>query len=153
MEHSTNHQNQVLEPGDNVDEGHAGWLERLLLLQAEARETLACMAKIQVAMLEQEAGVEHYLLALKEAEQREGVTADELEYREGELRACFHRARRRHERVQSALGPIVEEFDAIEPLPTPYAVATRQKAKDEVEEASMESFPASDPPSYNPGNA
>lgn len=132
--------------------GHEFWLERLRSWQTEVRDTLMALSHVQQAMLEHEEMVNQRFNALQALETSAECNPQDRAYRESQLRGYYHRARRRQESLQSALNAILEEFAAIEPVQGIPAVFERTTPlKDRVGEASWESFPASDPPSTNPG--
>lgn len=131
---------------------YAYWLKQFSTWQTDILETLNYMSLIQQAMLEHVEEVEAHLEALHESELDPNRSPEQYDFRENLLRAHFHRARRRQESVLRAMNDLWEEFSAIEPIsvPTP-GVASRSGIDDRVNEAGWESFPASDPPSSNPG--
>lgn len=131
---------------------YAYWLEQFSSWQADVRETLNYLTLIQQALLEHVEEVETYLEALHEAESDPNRSPEQYDFREDLVRAHFHRARRRQESVLRAMNHLWDEFSAIEPISIPIPrVASRSGIDDRVNEAGWESFPASDPPSSNPG--
>lgn len=139
-------------PGEEMvvgEKGHEFWLERFLGWQTDVRMTLLDIARVQRTLLEHEEVVNEHLNSLRAAELDPESTVEECEYYESQLRGYYHRARRRQESLHRALELVLEEYAAIEPVPVmPVVFERTSPLKDRVGEASWESFPASDPPSY-----
>ncbi len=137
---------------DDIEHGYAFWLERLQLWQVDVRCTLMAITQAQSALLEHEEIVCKQFAEFRALEGLPDCDPEESKACESQLRGYYHRARRRQESLQHALTLVLQEYAAIEPVPAMPAVFERTSPlKDKVGEASWESFPASDPPSSNPG--
>lgn len=151
MTDTKNEQAHCVESEDS-QHGHKFWLERLHSWQVEVRDTLLCMTKAQEELLKHVQIVHENFDRLHELAQSSECDAESLAHQESQLRGHYHRARRRQESLHHAIDLILEEYAAIEPVvAVPAEFARTSPVKDQVGEASWESFPASDPPSSNPG--
>ncbi len=152
---------------------HAEWLEQLHLWRAEHQRALAQLARLQAAMMEHDADIEEHLSHIHRHEQHigrhertisahktNGGSPYDQEMLDGhgdfdgahrELRAKLKRMASVHtdtvevlEEATNRLHDIRDKFEG-EALAEP-------SNEEVVHEAELESFPASDPPSFNPGH-
>lgn len=153
---------------------HAEWLEKLHRWRAEHQRALAKLSKLQAALMEHNAEIDEQLGHIHCHEQLigrhersiaaektnggssidedvlEGHSAQDKDHRK--LRAELKRMDQAHSETMDALDNAIEQLKGIR---------SRLESSDEeyegidddqvVHEASDESFPASDPPSFNPG--
>lgn len=151
MTHTKEDQGRCVESEDS-EHGYEFWLERLRGWQTEVRDTLLCITQVQEALLKHEQVVNEHFDALHALETSSACTPEARALQESQLRGYYHRARRRQESLRQSIDGILDEYSAIEPVQAvPVVFERTSPVKDKVGEASWESFPASDPPSSNPG--
>lgn len=153
---------------------HAEWLGKLHGWRAEHRRALSKLAKLQASFMEHEAEIEENLGQIHRHEQHIGrheriiasqktnggskvdpdALGDHGEFNQAhrQLRARIKKMERLHADTIHTLDETIDklkeiraDFEANESLDEP-------SSEEVVHEADVESFPASDPPSFNPGH-
>lgn len=163
------HQNQHR----HSEREHAEWIEKLHAWRAEHRRALAKLSKLEASMLEHDAELEEHLGHIEIHEQHierherdiaerktdgEEPTPElaehhsQLDRRHRDLRARMKRMEAVHTQTIATLEDTFERLTQIRGQLHPEGKVTEVDDDARVHEASEESFPASDPPSYNPGH-
>ncbi len=155
---------------------HAQWIEKLHCWRAEHKRALAKLSKLQASMMEHDAEIEEHLGHIKVHDQHierheRGIAAQKtngkgqvdeelteghahLDKRHRKLRAQIKRMEAVHAETMTAFHKAISELADIRERLHPAESLVGDPTDDEkVNEASNESFPASDPPSFNPGTA
>ena len=153
---------------------HAEWLEKLHRWRAEHQRALAKLSKLQASLMEHNAEIDEQLGHIHRHEQLigrhertiaaqttnggssldqdivDGHSDQEKDHRK--LRADIKRMDQAHTETMDALDSAIDQLKGIRTRLESSGEEYEGIDDDElVHEASDESFPASDPPSFNPG--
>ena len=153
---------------------HAEWLEKLHKWRAEHKRALSELSRLQASILEHDANIDEHLGHIHMHEQlierherkfaaqktnggseldadiEDGHSSQENEHRK--LRASLKRMDKAHSQTIGALTEAIGELEEIRSRLDDAQIQYQEVDDDErVHEASVESFPASDSPSFNPG--
>jgi hypothetical protein len=155
---------------------HARWLEKLQGWRIEHHRSLAQLTILKAELMEHDAEIEEHLSHIQRherlIEQEKMVHAegksngdstvdagvfgdrDELDHIHRLLRADLQKLEKVHTETMDALHGVCEQVKKIRADFAERRTATRSLDNSErIHEAGVESFPASDPPSFNPGIA
>ncbi|WP_199589795.1 hypothetical protein [Lujinxingia litoralis] len=133
------------------------WIREVGAWKSEHRKIRALLAQIDVKLREREHAVEDALWVRAHAiDRNEALGAERL------LHRALVSVEREEAELHRRLTRICNELEAVE-IERPPAITSAPGASEEapgrageeerLEEAAWESFPASDPPSFNPGRA
>jgi|GEM_PF-6071826 len=170
----TNQRHTMHDPNTHEAHEHRQWIELLEGWQIEHKHALAKLTKMQAAILEHDAEIAAQLAQIRRHEQfiahenKHGARASNgnAEHAEAnpfgdarqhyddhrELRAAIKEAESTHQRSQEALQKTIKTMREIR-ANTFREDPNRPVPADDAEviyQAGVESFPASDPPSFNP---
>ncbi len=150
---------------------HAEWLEKLHRWRADHQRALAKLSKLQASLMEHNAEIDEQLGQIHRHEQHierheramhaqkhNGKSAVDKDAQEShsEDDQRHRKLRAQIKRMEASHAETIESLD--EAIGKLKEIRSRMKSEDKgidddelVHEASMESFPASDSPSFNPG--
>lgn len=172
----TNQKRSMHDPTSAESREHRQWLETLQTWRIEHKQALAKLTRIQAALMAHDAEIEAQLAKIRrhtrfidfESEnssaQMNGNAAhvDSNPFGTKEQHQQEHRALRKeieqaantHRRTHQVLDETIDKMHSIraENFVTAPKDSKRPGNGDEVHEAGVESFPASDPPSFNPSS-
>lgn len=171
------HDPSMHDPCTHMCREHDLWEEQLETWQAEHQRALAHLARIQAALMEHSADIEEYLVQIRchrrfiEAKRdnpeefngnpalTQSLLAQEAEH-ERQHRLLRHRIKYEeatHRQTVDTLSQTIAQLEQIRSDFRKMEEYSLPKAnfngRDRVAQAGIESFPASDPPSFNPGIA
>lgn len=142
---STEHSHELPREAKQLREVH-GWREEL-------RETLRDLLRIYEKLSEHDARLERHLTSLYEAGQNKNGSAS-FERSQREFERTLKRARKALELTNQMSTNLFLDLEDLKLEASESLTVDRvPEYEDDIDEASWESFPASDPPSFNPGRA
>lgn len=171
------HDPSMHDPCTHMCREHDLWEEQLETWQAEHQRALAHLARIQAALMEHSADIEEYLVQIRSHRRfllasrdnpmeldgspalAQAIQEQEAEH-ERQHRVLRHKIRYEEATHRQTIDTLTQTIARLHQIRSDFRNGedyTLPKAnfngRDHVAQAGIESFPASDPPSFNPGIA